>query len=207
MRFNLRFKWPKRVAPPANAPDAPEDLAYGMQLKLQHKGTGRRLHSHDSRYPGGSKQQQVTGFDGDDDNDWWVIKAAHGAAEPAAGTRVTDGDVIRLQHSQTGRNLHSHGITSPVTKQQEVSAFGTGGHGDTNCNWRVRLGQDDHGAIRLHHVNTGRGADHHYLHSHGRMLPWWERRQGEVTVFGGKDRDDLWRVQCSRPSWWCFGSY
>ena len=174
---------------------ATPDLAYGMQIKLQHKGTGCRLHSHGSRYPGGSKQQQVTGFYGDDDNDWWRIKAAHGAAEPLAGTRVKDGDVIRLQHVATGRNLHSHSIASPVTNQQEVSAFGAGGHGDTNCNWRVRLGQDDHGAIRLHHVNTGRGADHHYLHSHGRMLPWWERRQGEVTVFGGKNRDDLWRVQ------------
>ena len=174
---------------------ATPDLAYGMQLKLQHKGTGCRLHSHDFGCPGGSKQQQVTGFYGEDDNDWWRIKAAHGEAEPLAGTHVEDGDVIRLQHVATGRNLHSHSIASPVTNQQEVSAFGEGGHGDTNCNWRVRLGQDDHGAIRLHHVNTGRGADHHYLHSHGRMLPWWERRQGEVTVFGGKNRDDLWRVQ------------
>eukprot|EP00964_Phaeocystis_antarctica_P099304 scaffold65150_cov67-Phaeocystis_antarctica.AAC.16 len=168
-----------------------------MQIKLQHKGTGCRLHSHGSHYPGGSKQQQVTGFYGDDDNDWWRIKAAHGAAEPAAGTHVMDYDVIRLQHCMTGRNLHSHVITSPVTKQQEVSAFGAGngGHGDTNCNWRVRLGQDDHGAIRLHHVNTGRGADHHYLHSHGSTLPRWGHGQCEVTVFVGKDRNDLWRVQ------------
>ena len=193
MRFNLPFKWPKHKVPPASAPpaNAPEDLAYGMQLKLQHKGTGRRLHSHGSHYPGGSKQQQVTGFCGDDDNDWWKIKAEHGAAEPAAGTRVKDGDVIRLQHTRTGRNLHSHNIKSPVTRQQEVSAFGSGGHGDTNCNWRVRLGQDDHGAIRLHHVNTGRGADHHYLHSHGSTLPRWGHGQGEVTVFGGKDLNDL----------------
>ena len=188
---------------------ATPDLAYGMQLKLQHKGTGCRLHSHDFGCPGGSKQQQVTGFYGEDDNDWWRIKAAHGEAEPLAGTHVEDGDVIRLQHVATGRNLHSHSIASPVTNQQEVSAFGEGGHGDTNCNWRVRLGQDDHGAIRLHHVNTGRGADHHYLHSQGIMLPLGQGhcRQGEVTVFGGKNRDDLWRVQCSRPSWWCFGSY
>ena len=98
---------------------APEDLAYGMQLKLQHK-LGHGPPAALTQIPlGGSKQHQVTGFDGDDDNVWWVIKAAHGAAEPAAGTRVShaDGDVIRLQHSQTGRNLHSHGITSPVTKR------------------------------------------------------------------------------------------
>ena len=113
---------------------APPDLAYGMQLKLQHKRTGCRLHSHDFRYPGGTRQQQVTGFYGEDDNDWWRIKAAHGEAEPLAGTHVEDGDVIRLQHVATGRNLHSHSIASPVTNQQEVSAFGEGGHGDTTCN-------------------------------------------------------------------------
>ena len=182
---------------------ATPDLAYGMQLKLQHKRTGCRLHSHDCRYPGGSRQQQVTGFYGEDDNDWWRIKAAHGAAEPLAGTHVKDGDVIRLQHVATGRNLHSHSIASPVTNQQEVSAFGTGGHGDANCNWCLRLGQDDHGAIRLQHVNTGHGADHHYLHSHGRMLPSGYGTgygqgpgQGEVTVSDRwNNRDDLWRVQ------------
>ena len=181
---------------------APPDLAYGMQLKLQHKRTGCRLHSHDCRYPGGSRQQQVTGFYGEDDNDWWRIKAAHGAAEPLAGTHVKDGDVIRLQHVATGRNLHSHSLSvpSPVTNQQEVSAFGTGG-GDANCNWRVRLGQDDHGAIRLQHVDDWHGG-HGYLHSHRRMLPCYGQGQGQSevtvygrTVFGRKNRDDLWCVQ------------
>ena len=179
---------------------ATPDLAYGMQLKLQHKGTGCRLHSHDFGCPGGSKQQQVTGFYGEDDNDWWRIKAAHGEAEPLAGTHVEDGDVIRLQHVATGRNLHSHSIASPVTNQQEVSAFGTGG-GDANCNWRVRLGQDDHGAIRLQHVDDWHGG-HGYLHSHRRMLPCYGQGQGQSevtvygrTVFGRKNRDDLWCVQ------------
>ena len=181
---------------------APPDLAYGMQLKLQHKRTGCRLHSHDFRYPGGTRQQQVTGFYGEDDNDWWRIKAAHGAAEPLAGTHVKDGDVIRLQHVATGRNLHSHSLSvpSPVTNQQEVSAFGTGG-GDANCNWRVRLGQDDHGAIRLQHVDDWHGG-HGYLHSHRRMLPCYGQGQGQSevtvygrTVFGRKNRDDLWCVQ------------
>ena len=174
---------------------APPDLAYGMQLKLQHKRTGCRLHSHDFRYPGGSLQQQVTGFYGEDDNDWWRIKAAHGAAEPLADTHVKDGDVIRLQHVATGRDLHSYNlfIPSPVTNQQEVSAWPCG-HGNANCYWRVRLGQDDHGAIRLQHVNT---KGHGYLHSHRRMLPCYGQGQGqcEVTVLGRKNRDNLWRVQ------------
>ena len=183
---------------------APPDLAYGMQLKLQHKRTGCRLHSHDFRYPGGTRQQQVTGFYGEDDNDWWRILPNTGSrrARQRLGTHVKDGDVIRLQHVATGRNLHSHSLSvpSPVTNQQEVSAFGTGG-GDANCNWRVRLGQDDHGAIRLQHVDYWHGG-HGYLHSHRRMLPCYGQGQGQNevtvygrTVFGRKNRDDLWCVQ------------
>ena len=90
-----RYSWPMIVKPDKLTSSEPPllatpDLAYGMQLKLQHTRTGCRLHSHDCRYPGGSRQQQVTGFYGEDDNDWWRIKAAHGAAEPLAGTHVKD---------------------------------------------------------------------------------------------------------------------
>ena len=51
-----------------------EGLLYGAKIKLQHVQTGRRLHSHGARYPGGSKQQQVTAFGGADDNDWWLVR-------------------------------------------------------------------------------------------------------------------------------------
>jgi len=34
---------------------------------------------------------------------------------------------IRLQHLTTGRNLHSHHFTSPLSNSQEVSAFGEQG--------------------------------------------------------------------------------
>jgi hypothetical protein len=171
-------------------------LVYGSKVKLQHVDTGRRLHSHDSHYPSGSRQQQVTGFGGDDSNDWWLVRGPHGEPDPAAGTEVADGAIIRLQHWNTKRNLHSHKIQSPVTGQQEVSAFGAGGQGDTNCNWRVVLQQGERGALRLQHVNTAGGAkSNHWLHSHRNTLPGWGHGQGEVTCFSGKDRNDLWRVQ------------
>ena len=93
---------------------ATPDLAYGMQLKLQHKRTGCRLHSHDFRYPGGTRQQQVTGFYGEDDNDWWRILPNTGSrrARQRLGTHVKDGDVIRLQHVATGRNLRICSIST-----------------------------------------------------------------------------------------------
>ena len=39
-------------------------------------------------------------------------------------------DTIRLEHLKTGKNLHSHNFASPVSKQQEVSAYGVNGEGD-----------------------------------------------------------------------------
>ena len=138
--------------------EPPEGLLYGAKIKLQHVQTGRRLHSHGARYPGGSKQQQVTAFGGADDNDWWLVRGPHGAAEPERGTAVAEGAVIRLTHVATRRNLHSHAIRSPVTGQQEVSCFGSEGQGDANCNWRVLLGQDASGALRLQHAHHLRAA-------------------------------------------------
>ena len=48
-------------------------------------------------------------------------------------TVVKCGDKIRLQHLATKRNLHSHLFQSPITHNQEVSAFGEGGDGDTGA--------------------------------------------------------------------------
>ena len=37
------------------------------------------------------------------------------------------------------RNLHSHHFSSPLTNQQEVSAFGEMGEGDTGDVWKVMV--------------------------------------------------------------------
>ena len=133
-------------------------LVYGARIKLQHVKTGRRLHSHGSKYPSGSQQQQVTCFAGEDANDWWLVKPRHGVPldENTTGTPVGDGDVVRLEHVQTRCILHSHKIVGHVAKgrQLEVSAFGQEGEGDANDDWIVRLGQSDEGAIRLQHACT-----------------------------------------------------
>jgi len=108
-------------------------LVYGATFKLSHGWTGRTLHSHALNYghAGSSGQQQVTCFEGADDNDLWRIKAAHGQPDDAkAGQAVRNGDIVRLEHVLTRRNLHSHsGHPSPVTGQQEVTCFGSGGTG------------------------------------------------------------------------------
>ena len=47
------------------------------------------------------------------------------------------GDIIRLEHGQTSKNLHSHDIQSPITRQNEVSAYGNDGEGDAGDNWKI----------------------------------------------------------------------
>jgi len=47
------------------------------------------------------------------------------------GSPVACGQEIRLQHLTTGKNLHSHHFSSPLSSQQEISAFGEEGEGDT----------------------------------------------------------------------------
>jgi len=193
---------PQQAAPKPSAAAPPRiSLKYGSTIKLQHIKTGARLHSHDSLYPDGSKQQQVTCFHGSDDNDWWMVKSEHGAPQPSGD--VPEGAVIRLEHVATRRNLHSHNINAHMTgkqkpPQKEVSCFGNNGNGDANCNWRIFYNQDGEGALRFQHVNMGSNHGNHFLHSHRPKYPKWGHGQQEVTICPGKDGNDLWRVQETR---------
>lgn len=188
-----------RTSPPVytrRPPAAAAVVSYGQTVKLSHVWTGRTLHSHALNYghSGTSGQQQVTCFEGADDNDLWRIKGPHGsAADHKVGQPVNHGDIVRLEHVLTRRNLHSHsGHPSPVTRQQEVTCFGQNGAGDGNDDWRVEVdGRGQWGAqrrVRLIHRNTN-----HALHSHlGHKDPRWTAGQQEVTGFGGRDENDWW---------------
>lgn len=50
---------------------------------------------------------------------------------------VRCGDVVRLEHVETRKNLHSHDVRSPLSNKYEVSAFGNDGNGDDGDNWMV----------------------------------------------------------------------
>ncbi|WP_327358315.1 C1 family peptidase [Streptomyces sp. NBC_01304] len=171
-------------------------VRYGSTLRVRHVVTWANLHSHPHPYghPGSSGQQQVTCYDGADDNDLWIVKGPDGAPpDHRVGQQVAHGDLVRLEHAATRRNLHSHaGIPSPVTGQQEVTCFGEAGQGDGNDTWRVEIeggGTWQAGRqMRLIHVPT-----EHALHSHqGYSHPDWTMGQQEVTCFGERDANDLW---------------
>eukprot|EP00695_Tsukubamonas_globosa_P004023 TRINITY_DN980_c0_g1_i1.p1 TRINITY_DN980_c0_g1~~TRINITY_DN980_c0_g1_i1.p1 ORF type:complete len:245 (-),score=77.60 TRINITY_DN980_c0_g1_i1:52-729(-) len=169
----------------------------GSVIKLKHTSTDFRLHSHEIPYGTGSKQQSVTGFPGaEDGNSYWMVKPAF-KKECKQGEVIKNGDMIRLQHVNTKRFLHSHLHASPLSNQQEVSCYGDGSHesGDTGDNWRVEI--DGNGQwkrsqpIRLQHIDT-----HKYLHSHAahryrNPIPG----QQEVTCFAYKNNDNLWSAE------------
>jgi len=109
----------------------------GSVIKLQNERANYCLHSHDIKWGSGSSQQSVTAVEHKGDpNSLWKVTGANGAHCPQ-GTPVKIGQVIRLTHVQTKRNLHSHQYQSPLSKRQEVSCFGEGGKGDTGDNWIV----------------------------------------------------------------------
>ncbi|KAB7495865.1 Stromal cell-derived factor 2-like protein 1 [Armadillidium nasatum] len=70
---------------------------------------------------------------------------------------VACGQKIRLEHLPTKKNLHSHLFSSPLSDEQEISAFGEDGEGDTGDYWSVICdGEywDRQDSIMLRHVDT-----------------------------------------------------
>ena len=133
-------------------------VSCGSVVKLLNTNYNVRLHSHDVKYGSGSGQQSVTGTDVQEDvNSYWQIKGPN-EKSCTRGEPVECGATIRLQHIQSKKNLHSHHFSSPLSGNQEVSAFGDkNGDGDTGDNWTMVCSgdywdRDDD--VRLKHVDT-----------------------------------------------------
>ena len=173
----------------------PRFVRYGVPIKLRHVNTGHVLHSHPINYGGGSRQQEVTCFMSRDENDWWIVKGPHGSSM-TIGVYVANHSIIRLEHIQTRRNLHSHAnIASPATKQGEVTAYGNNGNGDGNDNWKLEIVDESAGqawrgdhTFRLIHCNTNQALHSHHGHKTA-------THQQEVTSFNGRDSNDLWIIE------------
>ncbi|XP_072495905.1 stromal cell-derived factor 2 [Notamacropus eugenii] len=140
----------------AGASDLPF-VTCGSVVKLLNTRHNVRLHSHDVHYGSGSGQQSVTGVsDVDDSNSYWRIRGKTSTV-CERGTPVRCGQAIRLTHVNTGRNLHSHHFASPLSGNQEVSAFGEEGEGDYLDDWTVLCSgshwvRDDE--VRFRHAST-----------------------------------------------------
>lgn len=89
-------------------------VANNTLVRLRHQASnGGFLHSHKHSYPTGSKQQQVTLYGYEDDNNLWYI---YKKQDQSAHTNlILPGDVVRFRHWRTGYWLHSHDIRPPVS--------------------------------------------------------------------------------------------
>lgn len=133
-------------------------ITCGSVIKLENEAKpGVRLHSHDIKYGSGSGQQSVTAVENQDTNSYWSILGEKNK-HCNRGEPIECGSTIRLQHVQTRKFLHSHLFKSPLSSQQEVSAFGNDGDTDTGDHWMVycrsRYWQKNE-SIRLKHADTG----------------------------------------------------
>ncbi|CDS12794.1 hypothetical protein LRAMOSA04978 [Lichtheimia ramosa] len=191
----------------------PLELAYGSKLTIKNYGYGGGLlHSHIQTYPEGSKQQQVTCYHYKDDNNHWVVRPPRDVGtlsdyEPEDGSIrfVKDGDIIRLKHSQTGRNLHSHPINAPITSGQwEVSCYGNETIGDNQDNWRVEIVDDTNynDKERVRSLTTRFRLRHTHLNcllaANNVVLPQWGFKQVEVTCDKRNNENDphtWWNVE------------
>ncbi|KAK8107726.1 protein o-mannosyl transferase [Apiospora kogelbergensis] len=172
--------------------NSPLEVAIGSKVTLKNMGYGGGLlHSHVQTYPEGSNQQQVTCYHHKDaNNEWWFYPNRHEADyNPEEEPRfIGDGSVIRLIHTQTGRNLHSHDIAAPVTKShKEVSSYGNLTVGDEKDHWQIEVVNDvaSRDRSRVRTLTTGFRLKHPsmgcYLRAGNVNLPQWGFKQIEVT--------------------------
>ncbi|OBZ65723.1 Dolichyl-phosphate-mannose--protein mannosyltransferase 2 [Grifola frondosa] len=188
------------------------DIAFGSKVTLKNMGWGGGLlHSHVQTYPVGSEQQQVTCYHYKDENNDWVVLPRWDEAEydPNAPIKfLKDGDVIRLRHAPTTRNLHSHPIPAPVSKlNHEVSCYGNATIGDFQDYWVVEVVDDIHRGSKdkydtVHSLTTRLRFRHQslgcYLRAANAILPQWGFKQVEVSCDkenNPKDVHTYWNVE------------
>ena len=124
----------------------PRHITCGSAIRLRHlESTKYFLTSTSSKYRSG---EQVVTCSVDDRGDLlWQIKEAHNTTWCTAGEPIRCGDVVRLTHLKTNRNLHTNMNRAPLTRSNlEVSGFGNNnGLGDTGDNWRIECLQHKEG--------------------------------------------------------------
>ncbi|ONH69137.1 Dolichyl-phosphate-mannose--protein mannosyltransferase 6 [Cyberlindnera fabianii] len=195
---------------------SPRDIVYGSELTIRSHGKSPNLlHSHSQIYPGGSNQQQITGYGHSDGNNNWIVKYSRRSKktlDPNTTNPVLDGDIIRLQHKFTKANLHSHSIAAHVSPQHyEVAGYGSEKVGDSKDDWIIEVVEQKRSSnasyanentsiihplstnFRLKHADLGC-----YLATTGLAYPAWGFKQSEVVCKesrNSKDKSTWWNVE------------
>ncbi|XP_053700812.1 protein O-mannosyl-transferase 2 [Synchiropus splendidus] len=167
----------------------PEYLAYGSTITVKNlQIAGGYLHSHWHLYPEGvgAKQQQVTAYLHKDYNNLWLVHRPSGNDDPSGVPElVRHGDIIKLEHKETTRSLHSHLHEAPLTKKHfQVTGYGINGTGDKNDLWQIQVSGGQKGDLvkvlrsKVRFLHKASGC---VLFSSGKTLPKWGWEQVEVT--------------------------
>jgi len=192
---------------PLHNATGPSAVAYGGVLRMKNSIiAGTYLHSHHHLYPPGvgARHQQVTTYGFTDNNNLWLVKRESGptsmATESGKLDWVRNGDLIRLEHKPTQRNLHSHRMPAPVTVRHfQVTGYGKNGSGDVNDVWRLHIPGARQGEV----LQTLR---HEFQLVHNRVgclltttkkhLPKWGFDQDEITCNPNlRDERGVWNVE------------
>lgn len=113
---------------------------------------------------------------------------------------VRHGDLIRLEHIATKRNLHSHKIPAPLTKKfYQVTGYGENGIGDANDVWKVII-ENEPSDSKVYTVKSRIRFVHYLLACaltvSGKQLPKWGYEQQEVSCNPNlRDPNAIWNVE------------
>lgn len=141
------------------------------------------------------------------DNDYdslFLVKEGHGMEPCITGLPLKCDSIIRLEHINTGKNLHSHNFKSFITDAQEVCGFGQNGQGDLNDNWQIQCYNYKEENIKgitqffLYHVGTKKYLSVNIkksLYNDNNCRGCQIRGHREVSSVGLKDKQALWKVQ------------
>ncbi|PWA16458.1 hypothetical protein CCH79_00004545, partial [Gambusia affinis] len=181
----------------------PEYLAYGSTITVKNlRIAGGYLHSHWHLYPEGvgAKQQQVTAYLHKDYNNMWLVHKPDNNTQSEIPDLVRHGDIIRLEHKETTRNLHSHLHQAPLTKKHfQVTGYGINGTGDSNDLWQVEVCGGRRGdlvkvlrsKVRFLHKATGC-----VLYSSGKTLPkGWEQVEVTCSPYLKETPSSQWNIE------------
>ncbi|KAF9952116.1 Protein O-mannosyltransferase 2 [Mortierella alpina] len=183
-------------------------VAYGSVVTIKNTAYGGTLlHSHRDTYPEGSRQQQITCYGHKDENNKFSFQRPWGANHTDAIQVLKHGDVVRLVHDLTGRNLHSHRIHAPLTVEHwEVSGYGNREQGDANDEWVLEIIGEQGNSARdgtLRSLSTTFRLRHRVLDciltaDRTQALPEWGFRQTEVYCnqkVQTKSSSSVWNIE------------
>lgn len=173
-----------------------QNVKYGDTIRIKHTGTNHYLASINKTYfnPGSSGQQIIICRAIRDSESLWIVGGPDGnPPDFRGGTPVGSGEIIRLTHLNTKKNLHSHSDRqSPVARQQEVTGYGSIGTGNSDDNWQIMTEGDQweiDKPFRLLHKTSNK-----LLRSQLTSPSNFVNNEQEVTCYASEDSNSLWLV-------------